>query len=88
MIVSRKTKLQLCQRMLAKITIVEEKTSFFEVQEKNLFVLLLFMPEDFIYKSSFTVQCEIGNKISEIILVDTCATRYSFIDEKFTEIVC
>lgn len=28
------------------------------------------------------------NKINTTILVDTCTTRYSFIDDKFAEIVC
>ena len=34
------------------------------------------------------MQCTLGNKINAITLVDTCATGYGFIDEKFAEIVC
>ena len=34
------------------------------------------------------MQCTLGNKINAITLVDTCATGYSFIDEKFAKIVC
>ena len=34
------------------------------------------------------MQCILGNKINAITLVDICATRYGFIDKKFTEIVC
>ena len=34
------------------------------------------------------MQCTLGNKINAITLVDTCATRYGFIDEKFAEMVC
>lgn len=46
------------------------------------------MPEDLFYKSFFTIECAFGNKINAIILVDDCATRYSFINKKFVEIVC
>ncbi len=38
--------------------------------------------------SLFNVQFTLENKINIIILVDTCATGYGFIDEKFTEMVC
>ncbi len=30
----------------------------------------------------------IKNKIESIILIDTCATRYGYIDEEFVETVC
>ncbi len=46
------------------------------------------MPKDLFCESLFTVQYILGNKINAITLVDTCATRYGFIDEKFAEIVC
>ncbi len=46
------------------------------------------MPKDLFCESPFTVQGTLGNKINAITLVDTCATRYGFIDEKFAEIVC
>ena len=46
------------------------------------------MPEDLFCKSSFIVQYILENEINATILVDTCATRYTFIDEKFAEIVC
>ena len=46
------------------------------------------MPKDLFYESPFTVQCILGNKINAITLVDTYATGYGFIDEKFAEIVC
>ena len=45
------------------------------------------MSKDLFYESSFTVQCILGNKINAIILVDTYAIRYGFIDGKFTEII-
>ena len=41
------------------------------------------MPKDFFCKSLYIIQCILGNKIMAIILADICATRYSFIDEKF-----
>ena len=53
-----------------------------------MFVSLLFLPEDLFYKSFFLIQCILGNKIKATTLVDTCATRFGFIDEKFAEIVC
>ena len=34
------------------------------------------------------MQFTLENKINAITLIDTCATGYSFIGEKFTEIVC
>ncbi len=46
------------------------------------------MLKDLFCESPFTVQCILGNKINIIILVDTCAIRYGFIDEKFVEMVC
>ncbi len=46
------------------------------------------MPKDLFCESLFTVQCTLGNKINAITLVDTCATGYGFIDEKFAKIVC
>ena len=45
------------------------------------------MPKDLFCESFFTVQCTLGNKINATTLVDTYATRYGFIDEKFAEIV-
>ena len=46
------------------------------------------MPEDLFYESPLTIQCTLGNKIKVTILVDTCATGFGYIDEKFAEIVC
>ncbi len=46
------------------------------------------MPKDLFCKSFFTVECILENKFNSIILVDTYATEYDFIDEKFAEIVC
>ena len=46
------------------------------------------MPEDLFCKSLLTIQCTLGNKIKAITLVDTCATGFGFINEKFAEIVC
>ena len=45
------------------------------------------MLEDLFCKSPLTIQFTLGNKIKAIILVNTCATKFSFINEKFTEIV-
>ena len=38
-------------------------------------------------KSFFTIQYILGNKIKAIILVDTYATEFNFIYEKFIEII-
>ena len=46
------------------------------------------MPKDLFYESLFIIQCILGNKIIAITLANTCATGYSFIDEKFAEKVC
>ena len=46
------------------------------------------MPEDLFCENPLTIQCTLGNKIKVTTLVDTCATGFGFIDEKFAEIVC
>ena len=46
------------------------------------------MPKDLFYESIFTIQYTLGNKIMAIILANTGATRYNFIDEEFIEIIC
>ena len=46
------------------------------------------MPEDLFCESPLTIQYTLGNKIKTTTLVDTCATGFGFIDEKFAEIVC
>ena len=46
------------------------------------------MLENLFCKSFFTIQCTLGNKIKVTTLIDTCTIRFSFIDEKFAEIVC
>ena len=45
------------------------------------------MPEDLFCESPLTIQYTLGNKIKATALVDICATRFGFIDEKFAEIV-
>ena len=61
--------------------------AFFKVKERSLFVSLLFMLENLFYKSFLTIECILCNKIKATILVDTCITRFCFINEKFVEIV-
>ena len=46
------------------------------------------MPKDLFYESLFIIQCILGNKIMAIILANIYTTEYSFIDKKFTKIVC
>ena len=46
------------------------------------------MPKDLFYKSLFTIQCTIRNKIIVTILANTYTTGYSFINEEFMETVC
>ena len=41
------------------------------------------MLEDLFCKSHIIIQYKLSNKIMETTLVDTCATRFSFIDKKF-----
>ena len=45
------------------------------------------MLENLFYKSSLTIYYRLKNKIKTIILVDTCAIGFGFIDEKFAKIV-
>lgn len=83
----RKTKIAAILDSISKNSNNQKKVAFSKVKGKSLFVSSLFIPDDLFYKSFFTVQCILGNKINAIILIDTCATRYSFIDEKFASIV-
>lgn len=46
------------------------------------------MPENLFCKSFFIVQYTLGNKINAITLINTFATRYNFINEKFASFVC
>ena len=46
------------------------------------------MLKDLFYKSPFTIQYILGNKIMATILANTYVTGYGFIDKKFAEIVC
>lgn len=88
MIILRKVRLKLFQRVFVKIIIVEKKGSSFHNKKKSLFVSLLFLSEDLFCKSFFIIQSKLDNKINEIMLINTCATGFSFIDKKFAEIIC
>ena len=46
------------------------------------------MPKDLFCKSPLIIQCTLGNKIKAITLVNTYATGFGFIDEKFAVIIC
>lgn len=46
------------------------------------------MSKDLFCESFFKIQCILKNKIMAIILADTCAIKYGFINEKFEETVC
>ena len=46
------------------------------------------MPKHLFCKIFLTIQYILDNKIKAIILVNTCAARYNFIEEKFAKIVC
>ena len=46
------------------------------------------MLEDLFCESLLTIQYILGNKIKITTLVDTCATGFDFINEKFAEMVC
>ena len=46
------------------------------------------MLKNLFYKSFLIIWYILGNKIKAIILIDTCITRFSFIDEKFAENIC
>ena len=46
------------------------------------------MPKDLFCENFFIIQYTLENEIMATILTNTYATRYSFIDEKFAEIVC
>lgn len=55
--------------------------------EKRLFISSSFMLEDLFCTSFFIIQYILGKKIKAIILVNLCAIGYSFINEKFVEVV-
>lgn len=46
------------------------------------------MLKHFFGESSFTIQYTLKNKIKFILLANTYASRYSFIDEKFMKKIC
>ena len=46
------------------------------------------MPKNLFYESFFTIQYTLKNKIMDITLANTCATRYGFIDKEFAKKIC
>lgn len=46
------------------------------------------MLDNLFSNSLFTIKCTYKNKIKAILLANTCATRYGFIDKKFIKKVC
>lgn len=46
------------------------------------------MPKDLFWKSLFTIQYILADKIIVIVLANIYTTRYDFIDKKFVKIVC
>lgn len=55
MIVLGKKRLLLSQNILTMKIAVKKKVVFFNIKEKNLFILLLFMPENLFCKSLFII---------------------------------
>ena len=45
------------------------------------------MLENLFYKSFLNIQYKLGNKIKTTTFVDTYATRFGFINEKFVKII-
>lgn len=45
------------------------------------------MSKDLFCESFLIIQHTLGNKIKAISLVDICATRFGFINEKFVEMI-
>lgn len=56
-------------------------------KKKSLIISLFFILKDLFYKNSFGLQYTLRNKIMATLLVNIYATRYSFINKKFVEIV-
>lgn len=88
MIISKRGKLQLSEKVLIKIAIVKEKGSFFQNQKKSLFIFLSFISEDLFCENSLIIQYISSKKNKAIILVDTFAIRFAFIDKNFIEFIC
>lgn len=65
----------------------KKKYLFAKIKKKRLTIFSLFMLKNLFFKSFFTIQYILINKIMAIILVDTYATEYSFINKKFMETV-
>ena len=74
--------------MLVKTIIIRKKIVFSKIKKKSLFVSLLFLLKDLFDNSFLTIQYILKNKIYIIILINIYATRFDFINKKFTEIVC
>lgn len=66
---------------------IDKKKSFCKDKKKRLTIFSLFMLKNLFFKSFFTIQYILINKIMAIILVDTCAIEYSFINKKFVKTV-
>lgn len=78
-------KLQLSPKILVKT--VGKDQFFFKIEKKNLFISLLFLPEDLFYENLLIIQCILGNNINATTLIDTYAIRFNFINEKFARII-
>lgn len=60
---------------------------FFKIEKKNIFISLLFLPEDLFCKNLFIILCILDNNINATTLIDIGAIGFDFIDEKFARII-
>ena len=88
MTVLKRGKLLLSQRVLVKTATVSEKSRSFQSRGNEPVCFFIIYARDLFCESPLTIQCTLGNKIKATTLVDTCATGFGFINEKFAEIVC
>lgn len=65
---------------------IKKKDSSFQRWKKSLIIPLFFIQKNIFCKSSFKIYYTLEKKIIAIILVNTCITNSSFIDEKFVTI--
>ena len=65
-----------------------KKVAFSKGKERSLIIFLFLVPKDLFYESLFIIKYTLENKIMDVILVNTYAIEYYFIDAKCAKTVC
>lgn len=67
---------------------MKKRGSSFQNYRKKNFCFIFWISKNLFYKSFFTIQYTLKNKIKAIILANICAIRSGFINKKFAKIIC